>query len=174
MNKENCENVQLPTPQELRQAIDIYLQHAYEGSGPPESARPLLPPEGDFDVAEWLSGEMIERDPPQADLDALKTADVRLGNVVYPNMKFRLSRLPNEPTFVFSVDSHDAVLQAPAGSPDAAMLEELKAHNAKVNAAVLAAWDEAGLPTERNYLRRKLQEAKDRQARQGSEGPNEP
>jgi hypothetical protein len=174
MNKESNDTVKLPTPQEVRQGVEIYLQYAYEGSGPPEQIQPLLPPEGDFDVAEWLSGEMIERDPPQAGLDQIKTADVRLGNVVYPNMKFRLSRLPNEPTFVFSVDSHDAVLQAPAGSPDAAMLEELKAHNATVNAAILKAWDEAGLPTERNYLRRKLQEAKDRQARQGGEDSNEP
>lgn len=162
---ENSENMHLPSPAEVRQAIEIYLRHAYEGAPPPEQVQPLLPPEGaEFSVADWLAGERVERQPATKDLAGLKTADIRLGNAVYPNMKLRLSRLPNEPGFVFAVDSHDAILQAPAGSPDAAMLEELKAHNANVNAAILQAWDEAGLPTERNYLRRKLKEAQARQA----------
>jgi hypothetical protein len=168
-NDENRPSVQLPTPQEVRRAAEIYIEHAYEGNGPPEQARAFLPPEGDFDVAEWLAGEMIQRDPPKGDIASLKTADVRLGNAAYPNMKLRLARLPNDPGFVFVVDSHDAILQAPPGSPDAAMLEELKAHNAKLNDAILVAWDAAGLPTERNYLRRKLQQARDRQTRE-SEG----
>lgn len=130
----------------------------------------MLPPPGDFDVADWLEGEMIERDPPGAEPASLKVADVRLGNAFYPNMKFRLARLPNDPGFVFSVDSHDAVLQVPPGSPDAAMLDELKARNATLSDAILKAWDEAGLPTERNYLRRKLQQARERKAAEDESG----
>jgi hypothetical protein len=166
MNAHNENTVDLPSPEAIHRAIEIYLEHAWGGNPPSEQLEPMLPPAGDFDVAQWLDREMVERDPGDADLASLKVADVRLGNMMYPNMKFRLARLPNESGFVFSVDSHDAVLQAPAGSPDAAMLEELKAHNAKVNDAILAAWDEAGLPTERNYLRRKLQQARDRKAAQ--------
>jgi hypothetical protein len=170
MTDNDNETVRLPSSDDIRRAIEVYLQHAWEGNDPPEQVQAMLPPPGDFDVAEWLGGEMIERDPPEAGPASLKVADVRLGNLFYPNMKFRMARLPNDPGFVFSVDSHDAVLQAPAGSPDAAMLEELKAHNAKLSDAILKAWDEAGLPTERNYLRRKLQQARERKAAEDDSG----
>ena len=60
---------------------------------------------------------------------------------------------------VLSVDSHDAFLQAPPGSPDGEALESLKRENARIAAAIHAAWDDAELPTERNYLRQKIRDA---------------
>ena len=146
-------------PDLIRQALDIYLGHAYLGP-PNEQATALLPPEGNFDPEQWLFQEMVERDPPDADFATLRSAAVRLGNTFYPNMKVRLSRPPHGEVFLFSVDAHDAVLQAPEGSSDHAMLEELKAHNAKLAAAITADWDAAGVPTERNYLRAKIFQAK--------------
>jgi hypothetical protein len=149
----------LPSPQQIRQALEIYLAFAYE-SGLPETVTALLPGQGDFDPAEWIMGEMVEREPPDADLDNVRTAAFRLGNAFYPNMKLRLSRPPNSRQFVFTVDCHDAILQAPPDTADHAMLEELKAHNAKLSEQILAEWDRAGLWTERNYLRHKILQAK--------------
>lgn len=155
--------LQLPTPDQLHCAIDIYLDHAYEGNLP-EASREYLPEKGEFDVAEWIMGEMVERDPPSAPLEIVRSATFRLGNTFYPNMKFRISRPPNDIMFIFSVDCHDAILSAKIDSPDFAMIEELKAQNATLAEKILADWEKAQLPTERNYLRYKIKQAKKRSA----------
>ncbi len=161
MQESDKKNFQLPSEADLHKAIDIYLEQAYEGPVP-ELPRQLLPPDGPFNIADWLMGDMVERDPPDAPLEILRSAAFRLGNTFYPNMKLRISRPPNHPTFIFSVDCHDAVLSAKPGSADFAMLEELKAHNAKLADGILAAWDQAKLQTERNYLRYKINQARKR------------
>jgi hypothetical protein len=151
----------LPAAEQIREAIRIYLAHAYGGS-PPEAAAELLPGEGEFDPAEWLAGEMVAREPNDEDV---RNYAFRLGNALYPHMKFCLTRTPDESMCLFRVDSHDAILHAPAGSPDAVMLEELKAHNAEVAGKIQADWDAAGLPTERSYMRWKIEQAKKEKAK---------
>ena len=148
----------LPAAEEIRRAVELYLANAY-ARDLPEATRRLLPPAA-FDPAEWLMGDCTERDPADAPLERVRSFALRLGNAGYPNMKLRLSRPPNEQAFVLSVDSHDAFLRAPPGSTDSRELERLKHSNAGIAAAIHAAWDDAGLPTERTYLRRKLREAK--------------
>ena len=160
--------MELPSPKQIRCAVEIYLKHAYEGAVP-ESIQPLLPGL-DVDPASWLVGATAECDPSGATLDTLRSAAFRLGNFAYPNMKLRLSRPPNRAVFLFSVDSHDAVLQARPGTPDFAMLQELKAHNAKVAEAILADWDAADLPTERRYLRDIVSQVRTR--REGQDNPS--
>ena len=54
-----------------------------------------------------------------------------------------------------------AFLHAPPGSPDFDALERLKRHNAATAAAILADWQAEKLPTERDYLRRKIRQARD-------------
>jgi len=160
MNGPASQSVHLPSPEEIRRAILLYLERAYPDS-PPPAARKFIPPES-FTPAEWLMSNPIERDPPDAPLEGVRSFALRLGNAGYPHMKLRLSRPPNEGTFFLSVDSHDALLFAPLGSSDARVLEELKRNNAAVASAVHAAWDAAGLLTERSYLRRKILEARQR------------
>jgi hypothetical protein len=160
--------MQLPSPEQICLAVEIYLKHAYEGSVP-ESVQPLLPGP-DVDPAAWLVGPTAECDPPEATLETLRSSAFRLGNFAYPHMKLRVSRPPHRPVFLFSVDSHDAVLQAKPGTPDYAMLQELKAHNAKVADAILADWDAAELPTERGYLRGFVEKARS----QINEAPDDP
>ena len=108
----------------------------------------------------------FERDPSHAPLPAVRSFALRLGNSLYPHMKLRISRPPNAEIYLFSVDAHDVFLLVPPESPDYQPLQELKKHNAVVASAIHAAWDEAGLPTERNYLRQRIQAAKSR-----AEGP---
>ncbi|MBN1553430.1 MAG: hypothetical protein JXA11_01700 [Phycisphaerae bacterium] len=140
--------------------MKIYLQHAWDGRAP-ESLQPLLPGPG-VDPVAWLTGPAAECDPPDATLESLRSAAFRLGNFAYPHMKLRVSRPPNRPVFLFSVDAHDAILQARPGTPDYAMLQELKANNAKIVEAIHSDWDAAGLPTERSYLRRIVKETRSR------------
>jgi len=153
----------LPTSEQLREAIRLYVEKAY-GQEPPAAMRKLVPPE-DFRPADWLMEDQVERDPSGAPLQAVRSFALRLGNRHYPHMKLRLSRPPRDAIYLFSVDSHDAFLQAPPGSPDFAALEQLKKQNAVLSSRILEAWDQANLPTEKNYLRLKIRQAKDRKDR---------
>jgi hypothetical protein len=162
--KDDPPPVQPPTPKEIHQALEMYFSHAYPGRAP-ETVTELLPPEGEFDVAAWMMSDAGERDPSKADLPELRSVAFRLGNMFYPHMKFRLSRPPKGQEFFMSVDAHDSVLQAEPGTPDHKMLEELKTANTQIVQAIQADWDEAGLPTERNYMRRMVQQAKEKAAR---------
>lgn len=159
MHNEKDKSIKLPSPEDIHLAIQTYLKYAYDGA-PPESTISLLPDEGNFDTGEWLMGEKIERDPPEAPLDEVRSAGCRLGNSFYPNMKLRLSRPPNHQSFIFSVDSHDEFLNVPPDSPDYSALEELKAQNASLANTIHSEWDQLSLPTERNFLRSKIQQAK--------------
>ena len=64
----------------------------------------------------------------------------------------------------------DEFLHAPVGSPDRDALEELKRHNTAVARTIGAAWDSAGLPTEKNFLRRKIKQVR----REKASGRREP
>lgn len=152
----------LPSDQEIRQAVQIYLQKAYEGATPSPAAHRLIPPET-FVPEEWLMNDSIERDPPNAPWAAVRSFVLRLGNLLYPHMKMRISRPPNHSVYLFSVDSHDAFLSAPAGSPDFEPLEALKKANGAVAAAILQAWEASGLMTERAFLRLKISQAAKKQ-----------
>jgi hypothetical protein len=105
-------------------------------------------------------GDAAQRDPADAPLEGVRSFSLRLGNANYPHMKLRLSRPPKDNVFLFSVDAHDAFLHAPPGSGDYGTLEELKRQNSRMTAAITALWDENGLPTERNYLRLKIDQAR--------------
>ena len=158
---ESCDKTApVPSPGQIHRSVEEYLAIAYP-AGPPESIGRLLP--GDpLDVISWLMSDATQRDPADAPLEGVRSFALRLGNAGYPHMKLRWSRPPGERVLVLSVDSHDAFLHAPPGSPDGEALESLKRDNARIAAAIHAAWDAADLPTERNYLRRKIRDAKDR------------
>ena len=149
---------QLPTADQIRRAIELYLSKAYDGP-PPPSVQQLLPPER-FETAAYLMSDSAERTPDTDNIQKVRSFALRLGNHMYRHMKLRISRPPRERVYVFTVDSHDEFLKAPPGSPDHRALEELKQHNGKVTAAVAAAWDAAKLPTERSFLRQKIRQAK--------------
>lgn len=151
-------NARLPSGQEIRLAVEVYLRHAYGSQAPAATGRFIAPEP--FDVARWLMSDVTERDPADAPLEAVRSFALRIGNSLYRNMKLRMSRPPRDPAFVFTVDSHDAFLDATPGTPDHKALEELKRHNAALADRIIADWDRRGLPTERNYLRQKIRQAR--------------
>ncbi len=150
--------IPLPSTEQIHQAIYLYLAKAYDESLP-ASVRKLLPPDS-FSPTEYLMSDAVERNPDNAPLAEVRSFALRLGNAHYPHMKLRISRPPNPRVYLFSVDSHDAFLCAPAASPDHAALEQLKQGNAQVASAVEAAWQAADLPTEKTFLRQRLLQAK--------------
>ena len=151
----------LPRAEALQDAIDIYLSRAYpDGVGEQISQKFTIP--DDCDLAGWLIEAVGEPEPADADIDTVRSIALRLGNAFYPNMKLRLTRPPGDDMFLLMVDSHDVMLAAPPGSPDYQALEELKAANAAIAGDIANAWDAVGLPTERNYLRDKIRQARKR------------
>lgn len=162
MTDEQSQIPPCPTPEQIRLAVDVYLHLAYPG-GTPARLAGRLPPAGAFAPQAWLMTDAAERSPDSGEFALVRSFALRLGNVLYPNMKLRLSRPPAEDVLLLSVDSHDGFLQAPAGSADHTELESLKQHNAAIVSAVNAEWDRMNLPTERTYLRQKIRQARNRQ-----------
>ncbi len=154
MNKHHSAAAALPGAEILRDAIRVYLDIAYPQGAPASAAEKI--PSADASLRAWLMSDCVERDPPDAAFEEVRSFILRLGNAMYPHMKLRLSRPPRDSIYLFSVDAHDAFLHAEPGSPDHEALEELKRHNAEVAAAVMEAWNRTGLPTEHNYLRERL------------------
>ena len=143
----------------LQLAVETYLETVY-GDDPPARAVELLPALGQT-PAEYLGGERIERSPVDAQVEQARSFALRLGNRQYPNMKLRISRPPHDPVYLFHVDCHDEILQAPPGSADHEPLEELKRYNASLARKVHEAWHRHGLPTQETYLRWKIGAARD-------------
>lgn len=153
------ERTRLPlSPHDLRQAVLLYIEQAY-GPAPPARISKFLPPEGDFDVTAWLMSDVCERTPSGA-LDAVRSFALRIGCSHYRHMKLRVARPGRQRSLVFTVDSHDAFLMVDPGSPDFEKLEELKKMNAATATRINAAWESAGLLTEKNHLREAVRRAK--------------
>ena len=145
----------LPSADQIRRAVRLYLEIAYPSADPPESVRKAIPPEEPFEPLDWLSSGAAEYDG-QIQGGEVKAFALRLGNRFYPHMKLRLARPPNDDQFLFMVDAHDAMLQCHARASDLPAIEELKRRNAEIGQAIVSAWMAAGLPTEQTYLRKKI------------------
>jgi hypothetical protein len=86
--------VNLPSCDLIRQAVQMYMERAYDSAAMPgPQAKRLLPPDGEFDVALWLMSDTVEKSPPRVPLEQVKSFALRLGNSIYPNMKLRISRI---------------------------------------------------------------------------------
>jgi len=154
----------------LQQAMELYLQAAYPGGVPGtvlprvEAVRRLA---GESDVP--LAGESpLERDPA----NAVASYALRLGQPMYPYMKLVLDPAPAHPLdlkappteedFILRVDSHDRHLHAAPGSPDAAWLAAVRTSNKELGERIEHAWSAAGLPTFKDFLKRRLEARKAR------------
>lgn len=163
----------------LQQAMELYLRAAY-----PPAPAPTAGAQGDalaIPAAVLHRVQAVRRLPPHepVPLDVLEhdpadtTASfvLRLGQPMYPHMKLVLDPAPVDrpggsapatQDFILRVDAHDRHLHAPPGSPDAAWLAAIRTSNKELGERIEAAWGAAGLPTFKEYLRRRLQERKNR------------
>lgn len=136
--------------EELRKALSVYLEVAYQGATPPEAVtRRLNWPEG-RDLATLVSGPPFERasKPGGPPIYAL-----RLGNLRYPHMKLQIQPWPCPAGYMLSVNTHDQILGIDPSSPDAEAFRQLQDENKKLKEEIETAWDQAGLPIFLRYLR---------------------
>lgn len=131
------------TPEHVRAAVAIYLEHAWpEGSGR-KSPFTLTDIEGQTTLSEMR--ELFVH-PPKGAGASHRRYTLRLGNHRYPFMKFVVQEYLVDGEFFFSVDTHDEMRVDPA-MPDFAEWQELRAYNRQLKLTIERAWSCAELPT---------------------------
>ncbi len=144
---------ELPPPETLWRAIDIYLREAYDGGPPRRDVQARLdalraePPETLY------RSRILERDP-HGPPDQFR---LRLGNRFYPHMKLLGEVGPDGSTFLFKCDTHDRHCCPVKASPEYATFLQLMQGNEAIAKRVEAAWDAADVSTFKRYLRRDLE-----------------
>ena len=142
---------ELPSPELLWRAIEIYLREAYDG--PPKR-----------DVQARLDG--LRGEPPGAlfqsrllERDAAVPPDryrLRLGNRFYPHMKLLVEPSPDGQAYLFKCDTHDRHCCPAATSPEYGSFLQLMQGNEEIARRVEAAWEAADVITFKRYLREDL------------------
>ena len=129
------------TPDLLRRALAIYLDHAWPGREKEKMQRLRLSGEG----AELLAGFSDESNRAGGDA---RRHTLRLGNLRYPHMKLVVEEQLVKGLYIFSVDTHDPDIRP--DFPDYAAWKLLKEHNLRVKERIEVSWHSAGLHTEQS------------------------
>lgn len=126
---------------QLTRALRVYWHFAW----PPSSLCPVLPDWGDLGV-----NGILKRfhDETANHPNACRRFVLRLGNHLYPHMKFAVEQCTPGGDFYFLADCHDAA-RAP-GAIDQSQWDVLRGRNLEIKLAIEAAWDADGLPTFRH------------------------
>jgi CheY-like chemotaxis protein len=133
------------TNRQISQALQIYWRHAWpEGSG----VVPALP---EFKRASVATILRRFTDETGVTPHACRRHVLRLGNHLYPHMKFALEQCVFGGGFYFLADCHDDAI-VPTGD-QADSWHELRARNFEIKLAIESAWEQAGLPTFRTASR---------------------
>ena len=141
---------ELPLDQ-LRQAVEIYLQMAYAGAEIPTAVKRRLDWTPGVKASELLARppfERVGRSPNDKPIFAL-----RLGNSRYPHMKMQIQPWDVRQGYLLSVNTHDHALALDPNSPDAPAFMAIQAENHRLKIEIEQAWDGAGLPTFPRYLK---------------------
>lgn len=139
-------------PEDVLRALDIFLAHAWPKGNAPHCA-----------AAEQSPGISLSslfhlmEDESRQGLDDGSAANarfvLRIGNHLYPHMKFVVEQNCVGSSFYFMADSHDACLPAPSAN-DIEAWEDLRRRNAAIKRSIESAWEVAGLPTLQSVRRR--------------------
>ncbi len=143
----------LPTVTQLRQAVRIFIEHAYKDAAVPPAVTQRVSP---FDAVpddapvqpQWFETQLQNNHTSYV---------LRLGHRTYPHMKLVLEESPDGTGYFFRADSHDRHLHAPQGSADAKALEELRRVNLHLVETIEHAWAKVQIPTFREYLRQAVE-----------------
>jgi CheY-like chemotaxis protein len=131
------------TPDHVRAAVAIYLQHAWPEGSAQKPPITLADIEGQTTLLEMR--ELFEH-PRKGAEGTHRRYTLRLGNHRYPFMKFVVQEYLVDGEFFFSVDTHDEMRVDPA-MPDFAEWQELRTYNRQLKLTIERAWSRAGLPT---------------------------
>ena len=132
-------------------AVSIYLEHAYGAVIPVQVTAQLERLRAAQDSGVYATAD-FERDPAVPPT----CYSLRLGNRHYPHMKLVVEHMPARGHWFFRVDTHDLHIHLPPTDPEYEGLRRLHAQNGALAAEIEAAWEVAGVPTFRGFLRRDL------------------
>lgn len=141
----------------LRQAVAIYLKHAYPGDAIPDPIRRRLEWDGSGHAENLLSQPPFER-AGKSKTTGTAIYALRLGNAFYPHMKLQVQPWPNPAGFMLSVNTHDQVLSLDPDASDMPAFRQLQTENQRLKEAIEQEWDDAGLPTFLRYLREYIEQ----------------
>ncbi len=138
----------------LKRACQIFLDRAY-----PEGRDTIPPPKDRFlalDAEQPLESALIVPvcQPLFRRDGGLRGYALRLGSARHPHLKLQIVD-HEDAGCVFSVDTHDG-FKLSSSDPDAARWLELQAANRRLKEEIERAWEEAGLLTFNELLRREL------------------
>jgi hypothetical protein len=140
----------LPDPAEVQRAIDIYVKLAYPAEVPfvvRSQMQTLKNWRGEYFKCIVFAPDL--HTPP-------RRYTLRLGNSFYPHMKLAIELAPHDERYLYRADTHDKHICPARSSPDFAMFSELMVKNQTLAEAIESAWEQAGLPTFKAYLREDL------------------
>ncbi len=143
---------QKPTASIIWQAIDLFLAHAYDGA-PPAAVRGRLETLRHAPQDDIVQSPVFEHDRARPDARLC----LRLGNQSYPHMKLIIEPAPDGKHFLFKADTHDQHVQPPPKSRDGLLFAELMKQNRQIAGAIESAWEQAGLPTFKKFLKDDLE-----------------
>jgi hypothetical protein len=141
---------QKPSPAEVWRAVEVYVKHAYAGAAPSTSTQSRLDSLRLADADTFYAGSLLERDASEP---APRKYSLRLGNRFYPHMKLVIEATPDSAGHMFRADTHDKHIRPAPDSKEYALFCQLMENNQKLSESIESAWEEAGLPTFKQYLR---------------------
>ena len=139
----------------LRDAIAVYLQHAYPNGRIPEVVQGRVALDPSRPVPELLRAPPFENYVADAPFHCTVHA-LRLGSADYPHIKLEIRPFTNHAGFMFWVNTHDQFISPDAKMPDADRWREVIRRNGDLKQAVERAWADAKLPTFRTAMQEDL------------------
>ena len=143
-------SVPRPDAQRVAKAIESYLRVAYP-DGPPVTVRSMVATLKGY-AGDFFDAPTFVKDDPK---DPTKYS-LRLGNQFYPHMKLVMELAPDQKTFLFRADAHDAHCCPPKETPEYQPFRDLMAKNQQVITKIEKDWAAAGIPTLKSYLQEDL------------------
>ena len=138
----------VPTAEQIRRAIDVYLATAFTGPPPTRLGSTLQTIAAANDNILGCQS-FVHTDPPER-------YSLRLGNAFYPHMKLVVEHSPDEAAWLFRVDTHDRHACPKETSKEYAAFCQLMEQNQQVAQSIEAAWEREGVPTFKAFLREDL------------------
>lgn len=143
-------SAELPGEEQVMQAIKVYLHAAYNDDLP-------LRVRSQLKVLDAWHGDFYSCSIFVHDQNGpVERYYIRFGNQHYPHMKLAIERLPTGERYVYRVDTHDRHCCPAPDQKEYAEFVQLMENNQKLAEKIEAAWDVAGLPTFKAYLREDL------------------
>ncbi|HWP39418.1 MAG TPA: hypothetical protein VNL70_00735 [Tepidisphaeraceae bacterium] len=148
---------QLPEPDQVLRAIEVYLDRAYGNAPGSPPARPSAAVRSMVDQLRACKEDLLASPAfvRSGDAECLSFS-LRLGNRCYPHMKLVIEPSPGGQGYLFRADTHDRHICLPPEHPEFEAMSRMRRENQQVAEAIEAGWQEAGIPTFKSYLREDL------------------